>query len=135
MVGLIADRRGETRGSGEHHRNHQRSRVDPQFLPQRDRNGRDDDGDRIVGDNLGHDHRQDIDCEHQRPWRNIAQERRQMFDQQVDASGLLQAEADGEHAEDQYQHIAIDRAPGFFRVNTARQQNGTHGQYGGDGQW
>ena len=107
-VRLITDRGGEAGRSREHHRDHQRPGIHSQIIAQRDGNRRYDDRDGIIGNNLGHDHRQNIDCKDQTPGRHFSQERRQFADNKVDAPGLLQTQADREHAENQHQHIAVD---------------------------
>ena len=127
---MIADRRRKAGRSREHDRNNQRPGIDTQIITQRNRNGRNDDGHGIIGHNLGHDHRQDVDRKHQSPRRHFPQEGSQFGNNQVDAAGLLQTQAHREHTEDQDKNIAIDRTPGFFRVDTACQQDRTHGQYG-----
>src|SRR3546814_8179670 len=53
----------------------------------------------------------------------VTQQGRQCVDNQLNATGLLQAKTHSQHPEDEDENIAVQRTPRFFGVNAAGDQN------------
>src|SRR3546814_1556766 len=53
----------------------------------------------------------------------VTQQGRQCVDNQLNATGLLQAKTYSQHPEDEDENIAVQRTPRFFGVNAAGDQN------------
>src|SRR3546814_8926958 len=77
-------------------------------------------------------HRQCINGKDQSPRGYVTQQGRQCVDNQLNATGLLQAKTYSQHPEDEDENIAVQRTPRFFGVNAAGDQNRPDRQNGCD---
>src|SRR3546814_704418 len=109
------------------------SRIGADVAREPDDDRRQDRGDGVVAEQLREQERDAVDEEYEQPGRRLFEHRRHPVEDQGDAPRLFEPEADGEHGEDEDQDVAVDRAPGFQRIDAAEQENGADRDDRGDG--
>ena len=100
-----------------------------QVLGQADGDGCQQHRNGVVGDRLGQHRGDHVDHQQRHEGRQIGDQRGDAVDDGFDGAGVLQADADDQHREDQHQDGAVERAPGLVGVDAAEKQDGGDGEH------